>query len=76
MKKLPIGIQSFEQTISDGYVYVDKTAYIHRLLSEGKVYFLYSDKNRCIETGYVQSLLQKFDTRACDLLELGRQGSE
>ena len=26
MMKYPIGIQSFEQIIKDGYVYVDKTA--------------------------------------------------
>ena len=28
MMKYPIGIQSFEQIIKDGYVYVDKTALI------------------------------------------------
>ncbi|MBO7675114.1 MAG: AAA family ATPase [Atopobiaceae bacterium] len=40
VRKLPIGIQSFESMRRDGYVYVDKTAYIHRLVSEGKPYFL------------------------------------
>ena len=29
--KYPIGIQSFETIISDGYAYVDKTEYIHNL---------------------------------------------
>lgn len=38
--KYPIGIQSFEQIIQDGYVYVDKTAMIHELVSKGKIYFL------------------------------------
>jgi len=40
MKKLPIGLQSIEEIISGGYVYVDKTAFIHKLISEGKYYFV------------------------------------
>ena len=38
--KYPIGIQSFEQLIEDGYVYVDKTALIYNLVTTGKIYFL------------------------------------
>ena len=38
--KYPIGIQSFEQIIEDGYVYVDKTALVHDLVKNGKIYFL------------------------------------
>ena len=38
--KYPIGIQDFESIIRDGYVYVDKTALIYRMATEGKVYFL------------------------------------
>ena len=38
--KYPIGIQDFESIISNGYVYVDKTALIYRLVTEGKIYFL------------------------------------
>ena len=38
--KYPIGIQSFEQIITDGYVYVDKTDLIYSLVKEGKIYFL------------------------------------
>ena len=38
--KYPIGIQSFDQIIEDGYVYVDKTALVYRLVTEGKIYFL------------------------------------
>ncbi len=40
MKELPIGIQSFEKIIEDGYVYVDKTRTIHQLVSSGATYFL------------------------------------
>ena len=38
--KYPIGIQSFAQIREDGYVYVDKTALIHNLVTTGKIYFL------------------------------------
>jgi len=40
MKKLPIGIQTFSELIRENYVYVDKTAYIHDLITTGKYYFL------------------------------------
>lgn len=38
--KYPIGIQDFKSIIEGGYVYVDKTALIQRLVKEGKIYFL------------------------------------
>lgn len=40
MKKLPISIQTFEQIIASDMVYVDKTDYVHRLVNNGKYYFL------------------------------------
>ncbi len=40
MLKYPIGIQSFEQIREDGYVYVDKTDLVYKLLTTGKIYFL------------------------------------
>ena len=40
LKNLPIGIQDFESLINDGYLYVDKTAIMHRLVSSGRYYFL------------------------------------
>lgn len=39
-RRLPIGIQSFEYIRRNDYVYVDKTAYIYRLINMGKPYFL------------------------------------
>ena len=38
--KYPIGIQTFENIIEDGFVYVDKTDLVYSLATEGKVYFL------------------------------------
>ncbi len=40
LKKLPLGIQSFAELIEKGYLYVDKTDFIHRLVTTGKLYFL------------------------------------
>lgn len=37
---LPIGIQDFEDLRNRGCIYVDKTALVYKLVSEGKPYFL------------------------------------
>ena len=39
-QKLPIGIQSFEDLRNKGFKYVDKTAIVYKLVTEGKYYFL------------------------------------
>ncbi|MDE5814064.1 MAG: AAA family ATPase, partial [Muribaculaceae bacterium] len=38
--RYPIGIQTFSKIIEEGYAYVDKTAYIKLLLSQGQFIFL------------------------------------
>ena len=38
--KFPIGIQQFEKLRREGYVYIDKTRYIHQLINTGCYYFL------------------------------------
>jgi hypothetical protein len=40
LRKMPIGIQDFEDLRTNGYMYVDKTAYLYRLVTRGKPYFL------------------------------------
>jgi hypothetical protein len=40
IRKFPIGIQSFEDLRTNGYLYVDKTEYVYKLAEEGKPYFL------------------------------------
>ena len=40
IRKLPIGIQSFESLRSDNYIYIDKTEFVYSLVHSGKVYFL------------------------------------
>ncbi len=39
-RKYPVGIQSFESLRMGGYVYVDKTPLIYKMITEGKPYFL------------------------------------
>ena len=38
--KYPLGIQTFAEIREENYVYLDKTAMIHELISTGKIYFL------------------------------------
>lgn len=38
--KYPIGIQNFESLINEDYLYLDKTALIYQMASEGRYYFL------------------------------------
>ncbi len=40
MKKLPIGISTFRKIIEGGYLYIDKTKDIYRMINEGELYFL------------------------------------
>jgi len=40
LQNLPIGIQSFPIFREDGYLYVDKTQHLFRLMTTGKSYFL------------------------------------
>ena len=39
-RKYPVGIQSFEKLRTEGYLYVDKTAFIYKMITEGIPYFL------------------------------------
>ena len=40
MKNLPIGIQTIQEIITKGYIYVDKTQFALELIQKGKHYFL------------------------------------
>jgi hypothetical protein len=39
LKKLPAGIQTFEEIITENYIYVDKTRILINLIESGKAYF-------------------------------------
>ena len=38
--KLPVGIQTFEEIRTEGYIYIDKTRHLVNLIDTGKIYFL------------------------------------
>ncbi len=40
LRKYPVGIQSFESIRAGGYIYVDKTPLIYKMITMGKPYFL------------------------------------
>ena len=40
MKKLPIGIQTFDEICEEVYLSVDKTDIVYQLIDKGKYYFL------------------------------------
>nr|MCU0339486.1 AAA family ATPase [Spirosomataceae bacterium] len=39
-QKYPIGIQDFGEIRDGGYLYVDKTEFVHKLVTQSKYYFL------------------------------------
>ena len=57
---LPIGIQTFREICERECYYVDKTAYIHRLLNEGKHYFL-SRPRRFGKSLFLDTLKEVFE---------------
>ena len=58
--KYPIGIQNFGEIRRDGYAYVDKTALMYKLVSEGKYYFL-SRPRRFGKSLFLSTLEAYFD---------------
>ena len=58
--KLPIGIQTFRKLREDGCYYVDKTAYLRRLLDEGSHYFL-SRPRRFGKSLFLDTLKELFE---------------
>jgi hypothetical protein len=60
MKKLPIGIQSFEKIRSDDYYYVDKTPFVARLVEEGGGWYFLSRPRRFGKSLFLDTLRQAF----------------
>ena len=75
MRKLPIGIQTFEGIRKDNYLYVDKTALVWRMANLGKPYFLSRPrrfgKSLLISTfdAYFQGKKELFNGLAIEQLE-------
>ena len=73
--KYPIGVQNFESLRQDGYLYIDKTELVYKLVSEGRYYFLSRPrrfgKSLLISTleAYFQGKKELFKGLAIDTLE-------
>lgn len=59
-RRLPIGIQTFREVRDENCYYVDKTAYIRRLLDEGKHYLL-SRPRRFGKSLFLDTLKELFE---------------
>ncbi|MCX7760514.1 MAG: ATP-binding protein [Hydrogenothermaceae bacterium] len=59
MKKLPIGIQSFEEIRKGNYYYADKTYFVSKLVESGKYYFL-SRPRRFGKSLFLDTIRQAF----------------
>ena len=66
-RKYPVGIQSFESIRKGGYVYIDKTPLIYKMITEGVPYFL-SRPRRFGKSLLVSTLAAVFEGRR-DLFE-------
>lgn len=60
-KRLPIGIQTFSKLVEDNYLYVDKTNYIYRLLTEGGQYYFLSRPRRFGKSLLLSTLYELFN---------------
>lgn len=58
MKKLPIGIQTFEKIINENYCYVDKTVFIKKLENGG--YYFLSRPRRFGKSLFIDTLKEAF----------------
>ena len=67
MKKLPIGIQTFENLIREGFAYVDKTQFVSSITLQGKYYFL-SRPRRFGKSLFLSTLKAAFEGKQ-DLFE-------
>ena len=69
MKKLPYGISNYEELITDGYIYVDKTPYIEKLenLAEKRIMFLRPRKFG--KTLFTSTLENYYDIKKQDKFE-------
>lgn len=66
-RKYPVGIQSFEKLRKEGYLYIDKTALVYKMITEGCPYFL-SRPRRFGKSLLISTLQAVFEGRR-DLFE-------
>jgi hypothetical protein len=67
LKNLPVGLQNFESLRKDGYLYVDKTAFVYELAKSGRYYFL--SRPRRFGKSMLQSTLHAYFEGRKELFE-------
>ena len=67
LRNLPIGIQNFESLRADGYLYVDKTQLIYKLVTTGRYYFL--SRPRRFGKSLLMSTIHSYFSGRKDLFE-------
>ncbi len=67
LRNLPIGIQNFESLRTDGYLYIDKTELIYRLVTTGRYYFL--SRPRRFGKSLLMSTIHSYFSGRKDLFE-------
>ncbi len=60
MKKLPLGITTLSQIVTEDYAYVDKSRFVHALVESGKYYVL-SRPRRFGKSLFVDTLKEAFE---------------
>ena len=73
-RKYPVGIQSFESIREDGYLYIDKTPLVYKMITEGKPYFL--SRPRRFGKSLLVSTLQAVFEGICGITEKERNITE
>ncbi|WP_440682514.1 ATP-binding protein [Cysteiniphilum halobium] len=61
MKKLPIGISSFEKIITENYVYIDKTKHIDQLVNKGAGRYFLSRPRRFGKSLLIDTIKHAFE---------------
>jgi hypothetical protein len=63
MKKLPIGIQTFERLREENYLYIDKTKEAYNLIESGSIFYFLSRPRRFGKSLFLSTLHSIFDAK-------------
>jgi hypothetical protein len=63
MRKLPIGISDFKKLREENFIYVDKTQYIYKLITEGGGYYFLSRPRRFGKSLLISTIRYLFEGR-------------
>ncbi len=63
MRKLPIGISDFKKLREENFIYVDKTKYIYKLITEGGGYYFLSRPRRFGKSLLISTIGYLFEGR-------------